>query len=306
MCTQILAKLKIKGKNAGNIIKAIELINAPVPASVDGPLITVIIPVWNGADTIETSVSSILNQTWQNLELIIVDDFSDDNTWNVLQRLSKKDKRIILIKNNVNVGPYVSKNRALLQAKGEWITGQDADDWSHPLRLERQINFIHNSNYPFGAISYMVRLKPNGELDSINRISTFSPDGVKRKASITTFFSRKFINEKLGFWDMVRFGGDSEMIFRAELASGLKISELPEIVMLCLSDEGNLTNDPINGISNGELMGVRQLYRDNYRTFHNNQNASQNYYFDFPQKNRKYSHLQDIVVDYNDVMSAIK
>ena len=113
----------------------------------DGPLITVIIPVWNGADTIETSGISILNQTWQNLELIIVDDFSDDNTWNVLQRLSKKDKRIILIKNNVNVGPYVSKNRALLQAKGEWITGQDADDWSHPLRLERQINFIHNSNY---------------------------------------------------------------------------------------------------------------------------------------------------------------
>ena len=104
--------------------------------------ISIIMPAWNAEETVEHAANSILNQTWRNIELIIVDDASQDGTWGVLERIASYDDRVKIIRNKVNVGPYVSKNVALKNASGDYVTGQDADDWAHPQRLENHIKLM--------------------------------------------------------------------------------------------------------------------------------------------------------------------
>lgn len=106
------------------------------------PEVSVLMPVYNGAEYVERAADSILRQTLKNLELIIIDDGSTDDTWTVLEKLAERDKRVHLFRNNNNVGIPGTSNRALSLAKGRFIARQDADDWSYPERLERQLNYL--------------------------------------------------------------------------------------------------------------------------------------------------------------------
>lgn len=108
----------------------------------EGVLISVIMGVYNGADTIESAVQSILKQTHQKLELIICDDASTDNTWSLLQRWAQKDCHIRLLRNQKNEGAAIARNRCLEQAHGDFVAIMDADDISMPLRLELQLSFL--------------------------------------------------------------------------------------------------------------------------------------------------------------------
>ncbi len=81
-----------------------------------------------------TAVRSILQQSYSNLELIIVDDASTDSTPQLLMEIERSDPRVKVILKTTNDGTYVSKNTGLLQAQGEIIALQDSDDWSHPDR----------------------------------------------------------------------------------------------------------------------------------------------------------------------------
>jgi len=107
------------------------------------PLITVVIAVYNTEKYIREAVQSILDQTFTNFELIIIDDASTDNTLEILQ--SFKDDRIVLISNKTNQGIPKNANTALKLAKGEYIAKMDGDDISHPKRLERQLAYLNNN-----------------------------------------------------------------------------------------------------------------------------------------------------------------
>lgn len=100
-----------------------------------GPLVSVLMTTHNLVPYIEAAVTSVLNQSWRNLELIIVDDSSSDNTWLVLQRLAKSDGRLQIRRLNSNLGTYFAKNVALSIAEGQFVFFQDGDDLSHPERL---------------------------------------------------------------------------------------------------------------------------------------------------------------------------
>ncbi|GAA0077159.1 glycosyltransferase EpsE [Clostridium sp. CTA-5] len=115
-------------------------------------MISVIMGVYNigNKDILRTSIDSILNQTYKNFEFIICDDGSNDNTYKVLQCIAQKDKRIKLLRNNINLKAGVARNRCLKEAKGEFIAIMDADDYSAPERLEKQKNFlIKNAEFDF-------------------------------------------------------------------------------------------------------------------------------------------------------------
>lgn len=105
--------------------------------------ISVIMSVHNGLPYLRDAVKSILNQTYTNLEFIIVDDGSTDDSWRYLTSL--KDQRIRLIRNKKNLGLAASLNKAIKVAQGEYIARMDADDISLPTRLEEQINFLKNN-----------------------------------------------------------------------------------------------------------------------------------------------------------------
>lgn len=106
------------------------------------PLISVVMPAYNAGKFLVESLQSIQNQTYQNWELIIVDDASTDNTWSTLKAFSAQDTRIRIFKNKVNSGVSVTANRALSYAKGEFIARMDADDISMPSRFEKQIEYL--------------------------------------------------------------------------------------------------------------------------------------------------------------------
>lgn len=115
---------------------------------IDG-LVSVIMPSWNTGEFISESIQSVINQTYTNWELIIVDDCSTDNTDEIVD--SFKDDRIRCFKNEKNSGAALTRNRALREAKGEWIAFLDSDDLWMPEKLEKQIKFMKENKY---ALSY--------------------------------------------------------------------------------------------------------------------------------------------------------
>ncbi len=110
------------------------------------PLITVYMPVFNAANFLDQSISSILSQTFSNFEFIIVDDASTDNSWRIIKSYAKKDQRIVAIKNKINLGVSLTSNIAISQARGKFLARMDADDISFNDRLEKQLNFLQQNN----------------------------------------------------------------------------------------------------------------------------------------------------------------
>lgn len=104
------------------------------------PLVSVILPVYNGAAFLRESIDSILSQTYRNLELVIIDDASVDRSLDVISSYS--DKRIRIIRHDANAGLIATLNEGLQLAKGHYIARMDADDISHPDRLKLQVEFM--------------------------------------------------------------------------------------------------------------------------------------------------------------------
>ena len=123
-------------------------------------LVSIIMPSYNTAGFIADSINSVRAQTYENWELIIVDDCSTDNTDEVVSFF--EDPRIRYIKNEKNSGAAVSRNRALSEAKGRWIAFLDSDDLWSPNKLQKQIAFMENNGYGFSYTNYE-EIAENGE-----------------------------------------------------------------------------------------------------------------------------------------------
>ncbi|MDC7326067.1 glycosyltransferase family 2 protein [Acinetobacter baumannii] len=106
------------------------------------PLISVLIPVYNVEAFVKEAILSICNQSYKNIEIIVVDDCSTDNTYNIVAELVPNDARIKLFKNYKNSKIVKTLNFALEQSKGDFIARMDGDDISAPQRLEKQLNFL--------------------------------------------------------------------------------------------------------------------------------------------------------------------
>lgn len=115
-------------------------------------LVSIIMPSYNTANFISESIRSVIAQTYTDWELIIVDDCSTDRTDEVVA--SFRDSRIRYFKNEKNSGAALTRNRALREARGEWIAFLDSDDLWEPEKLERQIAFMNGHNYTLSFTGY--------------------------------------------------------------------------------------------------------------------------------------------------------
>lgn len=115
-------------------------------------LVSIIMPSWNTANFIAESIQSVINQTYENWELIIVDDCSTDNTDEIVE--SFKDKRIKCFHNEKNSGAALTRNKAMREAQGEWIAFLDSDDLWTPEKLDHQIKFMKDNGYDFSYTEY--------------------------------------------------------------------------------------------------------------------------------------------------------
>lgn len=176
-------------------------------ASVDGPLVTVVVPTFNPGPWLWTAVRSLTQQTYANLEILVMDDRSSSESKPQFERVLGMDSRIQVITNVENQGTYASRNAAVRDyAHGDYVTIQDDDDWSHPQRIERQVKFSQSRGLAVG-VARAVRVTE--ELRFVRRAATFV-----RRGYPTTLVSRSTFAE-LGFWDPVRRNSDFEFIRRA-------------------------------------------------------------------------------------------
>ncbi len=243
--------------------------------------VSVIIPVYNAEDVIQTSMRSILAQTWGNLEVIIVDDCSTDNTVQIIKEFVAADTRVKLIQPEKNGGAYVARNHALKVASGDFVTINDADDWSHPEKVATQVSFLLDNPHLMGCTSQQART--TNDLKFFRR----GKPGEYIFSNMSSFmFRRKPVTEAIGFWDCVRFGADSEYIKRMKKVFGadciVEISTGP--LSFQRQSDGSLTGNSAFGFP-GYFMGARKEYFEAQTYYHS---IAEDLYYEFPQTKRPF------------------
>ncbi|PHV70159.1 glycosyl transferase family 2 [Sporanaerobium hydrogeniformans] len=126
-------------------------------------LISIIVPVYNASNTVEKTIQSILKQSYTHFEVIVIDDCSSDNSFEILEALEKIDKRIILYKNEKNLGVSQTRNYGISKAKGEFIAFLDSDDEWRENKLELQLQYIKKQQADLCYTAYEMV----GEKDSL-------------------------------------------------------------------------------------------------------------------------------------------
>ena len=130
-------------------------LNKNKPINYKNPFITICMPVYNMEKYIERSLLSIINQSFQNFEIVVVNDNSKDKTINIIQRLQSKDSRIKILNHKINLGVYSSRFESILYSKGEYILLMDPDDMILNQNLFQEL-FNYNLNYNFDTIEFSV------------------------------------------------------------------------------------------------------------------------------------------------------
>ena len=117
-------------------------------------LVSIIMPSYNCGEFVEQTIRSVQAQTYQNWEIIFMDDCSTDDTIRIVSAMREKDNRIHLYQNVANLGAAVSRNNALRETKGRWIAFLDSDDLWDPEKLEKQVKFMEENGYKFSYTCY--------------------------------------------------------------------------------------------------------------------------------------------------------
>ena len=186
---------------------------------IDG-LVSVIMPSWNTSRFISESIESVVNQTYKNWELIIVDDCSTDNTDEIVAPYLT-DTRIKYLKNEKNSGAALSRNRAIREAKGRWIAFLDSDDLWMPEKLEKMISFMSDNGYSFAYHEYV---KIDEQSDPLN-IYVSGPNVVTK---------RKMYN--YGYPGCLTFMYDAEKMGLIQIKDIKKNNDYAILLKLCKKD----------------------------------------------------------------------
>lgn len=204
------------------------------------PAVSVVMPVYNGEKFIEETINSILNQTFNNFEFIIVNDGSKDGTLKIIKKF--KDKRIRLIENKVNMGFVESVNVGIRNAKGKYIACSNADDLSHPKRIDVEYNYLesHPEIFLVGASAIFVDEKGK-EIRRFRKYNNYKMLAWRlRKSCSIAYPSIMFRNE--GFLMDKSFGGAADYhLYYQMLKKGKNVTNLPNFLLKYRVHPNNMT-----------------------------------------------------------------
>ena len=283
-----LSKVNSSG---GNQQISVEHLNHDTKKRIEGgPLVSVVMTAYKATELIEVAVNSILNQTYQNIELIIVDDASPDDTFDYITQLAKNDSRIKAIRLEENGGTYVAKNHGLLQARGQYVTFHDSDDWCHQEKLEIQVNQLRGNGDLLGITTGYIRVDENSNI-------IYRGKGAIRHACISLMIERESVMEQVGFFDSVRVSADSEFERRIKAVFGNDVVahiDLPMIVASVRSE--SLSQGGRFMLDWTGLSGPRLEYRQRFEAYHDRvRNGAQGGFVPFPLEERVFEAPADIV-----------
>jgi glycosyltransferase involved in cell wall biosynthesis len=237
----------------GNIVS-----EAPAVAGDEGR-VTVIIPLHNSEDTIEDVLDSLVRQTWQNIEIIVVDDASTDSSAERAAAFAARNDKVRVLRLRENSGSYTARNAGVAEATGDFITTHDSNDWSHPSKIELQIRHLLDTPQAIANYSFWSRTIGNlvvtGKFRARHSLVDWNP---------SSFMVRREVFERLGGWDPVRFSADAEFVRRVRASYpdreiGMVLPEAPLAFSLDL-----MTSLTKTGESHGKTInhGFRRTYRE--------------------------------------------
>jgi hypothetical protein len=222
------------------------------------PLVSVVLTSYR-PDSAElvTSVRSILQQTWTNLELIVVDDCSGSAYLPVFRQLNEFDSRIKVLHAPVNRGTYVARNIGYEAASGEFITGQDDDDWSHPERIARQVELMQTD--------------PN--LDACRAMAITCDDHMSRcrlgykpvALNASSLMVRRRVFDQLGGYIESRKAADTEYYLRLKKFGTGRVVDLKEPLCIIRVRSGSLSREEFAA---GWRHPARTSFKSAYRYWH--------------------------------------
>ncbi|WP_313644877.1 glycosyltransferase family A protein [Stenotrophomonas sp.] len=244
-----------------------ELISLSAPDSpISGtPLISVVMTCYNSMRWLDAAIQSLLTQTWDNFELILVDDGSTDGTRSHITTLARDEPRIRAAWMQHNKGTYAAKNAGIRLARGEVITFADSDDVSSPERLEAQLEMLRAPG--------LVATTCNYERRTIDDKIVLNRGLAARQALISMMIKRHVINE-IGWFDgSVRVAADDEFFERLRAVYGRSAhANVQRSLYIALYREGSLSNDNSKDaridMRGEELPPARALYKRESASWH--------------------------------------
>jgi glycosyltransferase involved in cell wall biosynthesis len=292
--------------------RVIGIAQAPAPLTrlpTDAPLkVSVILPTRNRASTLGAAIDSVLQQTYTNLELIVVDDASSDSTAAVVARCARADGRVKPVRLTTNRGTYWARNVGLQHATGDLVTIQDDDDLSLAHRLELTVAALRARPDAVAAIAGYVRRDPLGRPVVIGGVV------VRAQGLHTLTVRRSFLDERLGFYDVVRLSGDLEFYKRLVAAAGpRRLLRIPAVCYHARLTSGSLTTSGIGEMVFGRrrkevaLSPTRQAYVAAFDRWHAEIAAGRcSAYLPFPPKEpRPFPAPQVLLPDLGEIPACV-
>lgn len=247
----------------------------------DGPLVSVLMPVFEANDATDLAITSILGQSWRNLELIIVDDGSDEEYRERLRTWEGRDPRLRIIFNPVNRGAYWARNTAYAAASGEFVTVADKDDWHHPRKIEIQARDMLEDPAKIGNMTSWVRVD-----EWLRFLVRWGPMRIAHPSFASIFFRRETVMAKLGFWDNVRKSGDGEFKGRIKAVFGVDLQPMSQVPLaISLLEDSNLTS---NDLGLGFEHPNRTVYRKTYEHWHKGFKSGRSPYLEMDPERRPF------------------
>lgn len=178
-------------------------------------LVSVVIPCYNVEQFVRECVVSVINQTYENIEIICIDNNSSDRTWQELIQLQKEYSNIVIEK-ELKAGACAARNKGLSLAKGEWIQFLDADDLLLPNKIEHQINIIKGANIAFIAAACIKRnIKGiDTELIHLNSDKYLAPFINQCGNTCSNFWNKKALNNINGWNEELKSSQEADLMFR--------------------------------------------------------------------------------------------
>jgi glycosyltransferase involved in cell wall biosynthesis len=228
-----------------------------------GPAVSIILTTFNDSARIASAINSLLQQSYQNIEIIVVDDASTDNTQEAIERLCANEPKIKYIRMPINVGPYAAKSAGYAISTGDLITCHDSDDWSHPRKIEYQVYPLVTNISVVATTSKWIRVAEDG---TTYARSTYP---LMRLNPSSLMMRRRVMESWIGFWDCVRTGADSELIARIRTIFGSSsVFSVNKPLSLGAHRSGSLMTAKETGMDTGAIRRDRLDYWEAWSDWH--------------------------------------
>jgi hypothetical protein len=223
---------------------------------VTGPLVTVVMPLHDNADTIGWALTSLLRQSWRQLEVLVVDDGSGDDGPAQARAIASADRRVRVIANTHEPGAYGARNCGVAAAAGEFIGFLDADDWAHPERIARQMARLTGEAAATVSRHFRVTAEGRPIAPRVFPLIRLCP---------ISMVVRRGVLEAAGGFLPDRTGADAELLGRLDWLCGRRaVPRDPAPLTVASWRAGSLSSDAERGM----LAAGRSRYRERWMHAH--------------------------------------